>query len=599
MNLLVKLFQQNLSIGATAGFLIVIILLVKKVFGKTISPRWQYIIWSLLIVRLLLPIIPESSFSIYNVFYTVARELHLPVSVFENSVARTHPQKEPANSAGTITKEPPVTTVTNSTSPNQTGSSHGAVNTSVGRKAFDVSPITIATFLWIVGIVLFSAYILWINIVFVWKVHTRYTPLEDKRINDILNSCIKLMKMKHRVPVYATKKRRAPSLYVSLRAKILVSEAYMKQLSDEEIKYIFLHELTHYKRRDIVINWILTLLQIVNFYNPLIWYAFTKIREDNEISCDAVALQYLEEKDYKNYGNTIIKLISLLSESNFIPATAGISKNKTSYKRRIIMISKFKQNKRWTSNLIAVLLIVTLGLVGLTGCKLKNNEETGSNTVNTENQTDGSDSNTENSDAKDNESTDTQTSDENSSQETTEDGNNEQENADIDNSSDDAEQSNPDQSNEAVEDQNQDQPVLTSDDTSTENENTLERYSFYGDWKINKVLAYGSAGTFSSEDAESLVGKTVSLSEDSATGFGDQASYLEDVIDKPTYAEAVITAEDFVINYRMSFELLGISAESVTEITVSDANNVGYSFLIKDENTLVLIGGGTYFELIR
>jgi hypothetical protein len=49
----------------------------------------------------------------------------------------------------------------------------------------------------------------------------------------------------------------------------------------------------------------------------------------------------------------------------------------------------------------------------------------------------------------------------------------------------------------------------------------------------------------------------------------------------------------------MSFDLLGLTGDAVTEISVKDSKGNGCTFLIKDENTLIVVGGGTYFELVR
>lgn len=49
----------------------------------------------------------------------------------------------------------------------------------------------------------------------------------------------------------------------------------------------------------------------------------------------------------------------------------------------------------------------------------------------------------------------------------------------------------------------------------------------------------------------------------------------------------------------MTFDKLGIMADSISEITVSDSNGNGCTFLVKDNNTLIMYGGGTYFELIK
>ena len=121
--------------------------------------------------------------------------------------------------------------------------------------------------------------------------------------------------------------------------------------------------------------------------------------------------------------------------------------------------------------------------------------------------------------------------------------------------------------------------------------------SYYGEWIINQVQAYG-VGTYSREDAESLLGKTLIFTADKASYFGDQPSAIEKVATNPIYTETIISESDFVEKNRIPFDLLGIKAP-ITEINVSDSNGHVSTFFIKDDNTLIISGGGTYFELIR
>jgi len=122
--------------------------------------------------------------------------------------------------------------------------------------------------------------------------------------------------------------------------------------------------------------------------------------------------------------------------------------------------------------------------------------------------------------------------------------------------------------------------------------------SYYGEWIINKVQAYG-VGTYSSEDAESLLGKSLTFTANKANYFGDQPSDIEKVATNPIYTETIISESDFVANYRIPVDLLGIKAPTITEINVSDSNGHVSTLIIKDDNTLIISGGGTYFELIR
>lgn len=122
--------------------------------------------------------------------------------------------------------------------------------------------------------------------------------------------------------------------------------------------------------------------------------------------------------------------------------------------------------------------------------------------------------------------------------------------------------------------------------------------SYYGEWSVQKVLACG-IGTYSSDEAEKLVGKSLTFSADEASIFTDQPSDAMAIIDGPEYQETTESRDDFQADYRMRFDTLGISTDSVTEVQVTGPDGVSGAFLIKDSNTIILIAGGTYFELVK
>lgn len=136
--------------------------------------------------------------------------------------------------------------------------------------------------------------------------------------------------------------------------------------------------------------------------------------------------------------------------------------------------------------------------------------------------------------------------------------------------------------------------------TPTPSPKPADEKVYYGQWVIRKVLSYGSAGTYGSDDAEKLVGKSLSFSADEDSIFNDRPSASAVVIKNPKYQETLVSSSDFLANFRMSFEKIGISTDSVAVVDVAGSEGTaGCSLLVKDSNTIILVAGGTYFELVR
>lgn len=131
-------------------------------------------------------------------------------------------------------------------------------------------------------------------------------------------------------------------------------------------------------------------------------------------------------------------------------------------------------------------------------------------------------------------------------------------------------------------------------DTTKINKNTE---IFYGNWVIKNVVAYGKVGTYSSEDAEKLLNKTLSFSVDKASCFGEQIEDINNIAINPVYTKTILSKSDFESGHKITLKQLGINSDPITRVHVEDSKGNGCNFYIKDDNTLILSAGGTYFEL--
>jgi hypothetical protein len=139
-------------------------------------------------------------------------------------------------------------------------------------------------------------------------------------------------------------------------------------LSSQQLRHIFLHELAHVKRKDILVNWLTSFLQILHWFNPILWYAFYKMREDQEVACDGLALTCLNSSETREYADTIIRLVEVYSAQKTTPGLASVLRKKSEVKRRVIMVKMFgKRSMKWS--VLGLALVVTLGVVTLTGAK--------------------------------------------------------------------------------------------------------------------------------------------------------------------------------------------------------------------------------------
>ena len=348
-------FRNILSLSLMGSILTGIIILVKRLLNNKLSANWHYFIWFLLVVRLTMPFAPESSLSIFNLFPSTPQKIETAqYSNIDRNVPFSPIEKDLQSFTGTDMD----------TTGNLQSKSDDMVNeVEPNKESFDFN-FRIISIIYLIGTVLFLLYIFILNSTLL--IRTQKGICKDEEILRIFNGCKLKMNVKKDIPIVYDNNMKTPSLFGLVRPKLLMSSKIINTLSEEEKRYIFLHELAHFKRKDNWANWIMLLVQILHWFNPIVWYAFYKMREDCEVACDAYVLSRLKEVEHKKYGETIINLINAISKPYWASITTGMTNsNRSGIKRRIKMIAMFRKNS-WKWSVAAVVIIVAVGVVGLT-----------------------------------------------------------------------------------------------------------------------------------------------------------------------------------------------------------------------------------------
>ena len=112
----------------------------------------------------------------------------------------------------------------------------------------------------------------------------------------------------------------------------------------------------------VLVNWFAAVVQAVHWFNPLVWIAISRLEEERELACDAVALEHLDRDERSAYGETVIQLLDRLQTPRMIPGLVSMSSTKQQLKRRIQMIAGFKNQRGalWAAALVTVFALVTL-----------------------------------------------------------------------------------------------------------------------------------------------------------------------------------------------------------------------------------------------
>ena len=354
-------FGWLLQTTLVASLVICLILLIQKILGGRLGPRWCHALWLVLLIRMILPWSPSSRLSVSNLIHSLDSEIQsrqqLPpveqeaVSAAEQTAetfdSTAGPELESDSAAlEPVAPKPPVTV---------DGGGESKLHLAAIRQVLPV--------LWLAGAIVIGIYLL-VSDLALWRIVKRDSPLVNQPMLELFEECKAQMGVQSLVVVVPSDQVRSPGLFGFVRPRLLLPRQMLDNATTEEIRYVFLHELAHLRRRDIYLGWLTSLLQVLHWFNPLVWLAFYRMRADRELACDALVLTRTGQDKSQEYGSAIVDLVRRYSRSRPLPAMAGIIESKSQLKRRIAMITEFKSNSyRWSP--LAIILMVILACICL------------------------------------------------------------------------------------------------------------------------------------------------------------------------------------------------------------------------------------------
>ncbi len=131
------------------------------------------------------------------------------------------------------------------------------------------------------------------------------------------------------------------------------------ELSSEQLHNILRHEMTHFKRHDILYKWFAEFVKCMHWFNPISRYVSKQIAAECEISCDMSVTKNMSGSEEMSYINTILSLLPT-GKSKQLPLTTQMASSKKFLKRRFIMIKNKKTTSRFMSVISAVIAAIML-----------------------------------------------------------------------------------------------------------------------------------------------------------------------------------------------------------------------------------------------
>ena len=324
MNTLDTLFDWLLATTLRASALALVILGIQVMLRRWLPAHWRHALWLPMLLVLILPMLPKVPFGILP-----PRTAATPTLIEAGGVTSALPVEEKAATAPTV-KQAPLT--------------------AMGFVAMA----------WLAG----AALMLGAGVAGYRRNLSRikreaHPPGED--LARILREATREAGLGGVPRVLMSPAVESPAVTGLFRPLLLLPSTFPRGFSDAEARLILLHELTHVKRCDLPVNWLICVLQSIHWFNPLLWFAFARMREDREAACDAQVLSLGPDRR-SDYGNALLKLQLSSPSSNLTLGFVGIFERSSNLRARIRDISTHRRtHPAWRATGVALIGILTLG----------------------------------------------------------------------------------------------------------------------------------------------------------------------------------------------------------------------------------------------
>ena len=321
-------FLKTVEISLHASLIIAVLLVIRPLIKRHLPARWVYALWFIVVARLLLvevPSLPEAASAPLQSALTAVQSVN-----------------------GENASLPQVMQMT---------------ATPIAPGAWTISWPEMLAGIWLIGVVALLVHLG--NGTFRWSRRLAAAPdIVTLEIVRLLDECRHEMGVRQTVRLVQFAGFASPSMTGLFRPAIILPEDFLERFSAEELRWVFLHELAHLKRRDLPVQLLCQVLQAVHWFNPLVWFAFACFRCDRELACDAHVLDRQASRTSREYGHALIKVAEIYPRSVFAPGFLGITEEKTDLHERVEKIGAHRRRGfRWAaSGLILCALLAALFL---------------------------------------------------------------------------------------------------------------------------------------------------------------------------------------------------------------------------------------------
>ena len=343
------------------GVLIVLIAAVDFLIKRWVWPKVRYALWLLVLVKLVLPPNLTSPASLTSQIPLLAKK-----AVQSQIVLPEKPSQTTPSTILSTTPNEPFKTSPYKDSPDtiQTTIAPVVTTEAVNPKPAKIIPVLMTLswrvygfMIWLLGVVLLSSWLV-LRLRHLRKENLNYSGEGlPEWFEHSLEQIAQRLKLRRPPEIVLSGKVCSPATFGLFRPVLLMPKDKVTNLSKTNAEHILLHELAHIKRGDLFVQGLYMLLQIVYWFNPLLWLMRTRLQSLRELCCDATVAMILKEKTF-SYRETLLETAKQLLTERVGPGMGllGLFENSKRLADRLKWLEKktWKNRPRQLATIIAV-----------------------------------------------------------------------------------------------------------------------------------------------------------------------------------------------------------------------------------------------------
>lgn len=290
------MFKNFLEVSLAMSFVIIFVFIISKMFNDKYKMKWRYFVWLFIAIRLLIPINIKVDKPVIDIV-PPDTNVEITVPMFGRNIGN---MKDNFNTVNENDVNDNANENTSEINQDLNEVSNGNTNEIAWVNSKQIKLINFIQIVWIAGMVISFLFYLINFIIFKIKIKEHLEKLDSKLFEQVKDE----LKIKRNVNLCKCSLINSP-VFVGFVSPIILMP--YTNYADEELKLIYKHELTHFKRMDVWYKLILVIASVVHWFNPLVYLMRRYASKDIEYTCDDIVTKDLSLEQRKEYSRVILK----------------------------------------------------------------------------------------------------------------------------------------------------------------------------------------------------------------------------------------------------------------------------------------------------